>query len=613
MTNNGAVTGGAGGTGGYNNQRGGAGGTGGTGISLTASVTATNSGNTTGGAGGAGRLADGNLSVGGTGISLAASTTATNSGTITGGAGGAGGTGANSFAYGGYGGTGGTGVYVDGNPFTNTHIVTGGAGGAGGYAGWEGGVGGNGGAGISIAASATATNSGTITVDAAGAGANARSIAGNGGTGGAGVLLDGGTLTDSGTITGGAGGAAGTGPNLGTAGAEGDAVKFGSLASTLIIDPGAVFNGHVAANSSVADVLELAGTTAGSFSGLSSQFTGFSIIDVNAGASWTLTGTDTVSGAFNVSGALAVDGTLDFTGDLTMFSTGAISGPGTVAFGTSAAMIIDGTTMPTVTIRDFAAGDSIELANVDYSSGGEANFDYSTDVLTVVENGDSYNLQFSGNFTGEYFHLTDPPLATTITVDGTPCYCRGTLILTDRGEIAVENLAIGDRLITKSGEARPLRWIGRRSYSGRFTRGNRDVLPVRIARGALAENVPSRELWVSPLHAMYIDGVLIPAHALVNGGSITQAVVIELVEYFHLELETHDVILAEGAWSESFIDDDSRGMFHNAAEYCRLYPDEVRGAARFCAPRVEDGTELEIVRRKIAAWGRDSQRISLAG
>ena len=71
---------------------------------------------------------------------------------------------------------------------------------------------------------------------------------------------------------------------------------------------------------------------------------------------------------------------------------------------------------------------------------------------------------------------------------------------------------------------------------------------------------------------MYLDGVLIEAKDLVNGVSIVQAERVEKVEYFHIELENHDVIIAEGALSESFIDDDSRGMFHNAHEYRVLYP-----------------------------------------
>jgi hypothetical protein len=86
----------------------------------------------------------------------------------------------------------------------------------------------------------------------------------------------------------------------------------------------------------------------------------------------------------------------------------------------------------------------------------------------------------------------------------------------------------------------------------------------------------------------------------VNGRSIAQPARVETVDYFHLELDSHDVILAEGAPAETFVDDDSRGMFHNAAEHAALYPDAPAGPAHHCAPRVEDGAELEPLRRRLA-------------
>jgi hypothetical protein len=129
--------------------------------------------------------------------------------------------------------------------------------------------------------------------------------------------------------------------------------------------------------------------------------------------------------------------------------------------------------------------------------------------------------------------------------------------------------------------------------------GRKHILPICIRAGALADNVPRRDLWISPHHAMYLDGVLIEAKDLVNGVSIVQAERVEKVEYFHLELETHDVIIAEGAPSETFMDDDSRAIFHNAHEYWAIYPDAPPGPARYCAPRLEDGYKVEAARRRI--------------
>jgi hypothetical protein len=182
-----------------------------------------------------------------------------------------------------------------------------------------------------------------------------------------------------------------------------------------------------------------------------------------------------------------------------------------------------------------------------------------------------------------------------------PCYCPGTLIRTARGEEPVEKLKIGDKVTTASGMTRPIKWIGRRSYGGRFIRGDKDMLPVCIKAGALEENVPRRDLWVSPHHAMYLGGVLIEAKDLVNGFSIVQAERAERIDYYHVELDTHDVIIAEGALSETYLDDDNRLMFHNARDYYARYSDVAAAPSPYCAPRLEDGYEVEAARQRIAA------------
>jgi len=195
----------------------------------------------------------------------------------------------------------------------------------------------------------------------------------------------------------------------------------------------------------------------------------------------------------------------------------------------------------------------------------------------------------------------------SLTLSLVPCYCRGTLIRTSRGEMPVEVLAIGDSVVTASGARRPIRWIGRRAYSRRFLASNPGAQPVRIRAGALAEGVPRRDLLVSADHAMFLDGMLVPAGCLVNGTTILRDRGPERLEYYHVELETHDVILAEGAPSETFVDDDSRGLFHNAAEFTALYPQQA-SPAWFCAPRVEHGPELEALRRRLSGVGGQAMR-----
>jgi autotransporter passenger strand-loop-strand repeat protein len=313
-------------------------------------------------------------------------------------------------------------------------------------------------------------------------------------------------------------------------------------------------------------------------------------------------GLELVEGAYNsgvASSGVAVSTTISSGGHETVSFFGLLSGTVVSSGGYEVISAFGSATSTTVEL-----GGHIDLAGLNYISGTTSAFVGPGDVLSVTDGTDLYTQQLVGDYTGVFFHTAAGPLTgldTLVTASETPCYRRGTLILTDRGEVAVEDLRIADRLVTLSGAARPIRWIGRRSYDGRFAAGNPKILPILFRPDALADGVPRGDLFVSPQHAMFVDGVLIPASALVNGTSIVQVAAVDEVEYFHLELDTHDVILAQGAAAETFVDDDSRGMFHNAAEFRLLYPDAPRTPARYCAPRVEDGPALEAVRRRLAA------------
>jgi hypothetical protein len=179
------------------------------------------------------------------------------------------------------------------------------------------------------------------------------------------------------------------------------------------------------------------------------------------------------------------------------------------------------------------------------------------------------------------------------------CFRHGARIATPSGERPVQALRIGDEVATFGGGVRRIRWLGRREYPAALVARQPQLRPVRIAAGALGGGLPRRALFVSPLHAMLIDGLLIPVAALVDELAIRRARVAD-VEYVHVELDTPDIILAEGAPTESFVDCDSRAMFDNAAEFAALYPDAIPMPWRFPRPRVEEGWRLEAIRARLA-------------
>jgi hypothetical protein len=169
---------------------------------------------------------------------------------------------------------------------------------------------------------------------------------------------------------------------------------------------------------------------------------------------------------------------------------------------------------------------------------------------------------------------------------GGHCMLRGTRILTCRGAERIESLSIGDRVVTTHGEA-PIKWIGRQHFSqGDSARWPDSVHPIRVSRSALADNVPLTDLYLSPMHAVLIDDVLIEVKDLVNGTTITRAVPKGMtdIEYFHIELETHEVILAEGAPIETLLVTHDRESFSNFVEYERLYGKQMRPAMVPYAP-----------------------------
>lgn len=190
------------------------------------------------------------------------------------------------------------------------------------------------------------------------------------------------------------------------------------------------------------------------------------------------------------------------------------------------------------------------------------------------------------------------------------CYLAGTAIATPAGEVAVEDLTPGDRVLTADGREVAVQWLGIQPVAPRFADPQK-VNPICIKAGAIAENVPARDLFVSPDHAVEISGVLYNANALVNGRTIFQQrrMPMDGFTYYHVETEAHEVLLAEGCPAESYLDIPDRSLFANGAERidgpiiqemalprvssARLVPAELRD-------RLKD-RELELTSRLVVA------------
>lgn len=191
----------------------------------------------------------------------------------------------------------------------------------------------------------------------------------------------------------------------------------------------------------------------------------------------------------------------------------------------------------------------------------------------------------------------------TTTTPVNPCFVAGTHILTPQGEVKVEDLRVGDLVITRAGEEQPIIWIGRREVEIAVQPQPETVRPVIIEPEALSDGMPARALRLSPDHALYLDAMLVPAKALINWANVRQDHAARQVSYYHLELPRHDIIFAEGAPVESFLDTGHRGVFDNAAP-AAAPPETVMQARReteSCAPLCIAGPALEVIRQRIAS------------
>ncbi|WP_048863292.1 Hint domain-containing protein, partial [Acidisphaera rubrifaciens] len=302
----------------------------------------------------------------------------------------------------------------------------------------------------------------------------------------------------------------------------------------------------------------------------------------------------------NGPGTVRLDARNTFVGDIIVnggtldLAAAGAGGGGGIFFSNVADPTISFTpaTAPTNPILGFLAGDTLLITGF-----VETSETYVGSALTLFGNGGPITLDLP------VINPADLVVATaggdtTVTSTQPACYAAGTRIATARGEVAVEHLAVGDRVRTVDAAWRPVAWIGHFHVDCAAHPRPAEVWPVRVRAHALADGIPARDLFLSPDHALFIDGVLIPVRHLIDGDAVAR-VPVASIDYWHLALETHDVVLAEGMPAETFLDDGRDRLPPGAGS-----PDPaLLWEAQACAPLVVVGPAVEAVRTVLARRG----------
>jgi hypothetical protein len=213
-----------------------------------------------------------------------------------------------------------------------------------------------------------------------------------------------------------------------------------------------------------------------------------------------------------------------------------------------------------------SGSDTLTLIGVGGATASAAIVGNTLTVDDVINAGTTHTLSYTvgGNFVNGHASASTTGVGGTTTVL-LACFTAGTRLLTTAGEVAVESLRVGALMPTASGRRlAPVRWIGRTSIDLDLHLAPEWAAPIRVRANAFAAGVPHRDLLLSPDHAIAVDGALIPVYLLVNGSTIQREPARGAVRYFHVELDAHDMLLAEGLAAESYLDTGNRTAFVNS-------------------------------------------------
>ena len=209
-------------------------------------------------------------------------------------------------------------------------------------------------------------------------------------------------------------------------------------------------------------------------------------------------------------------------------------------------------------VIELSDGTNVAVASYGSGTGGE---DFGSDI-------DGLSIQRAPDGSMTFVNDQTPTPGTS-----NNCFLAGTRILTEHGEQLIENIEVGDKIRTYYGELKAVKWVSIQTIQIKHPINPLRRNPVCFKRGSLGYNLPKSDLYTSPDHAMFVDGLLINAGALVNGINIISTEPRRDFKYYHIELDSHVLLVADGCPAESFLaQHEIRSDYDNAEEYNALYP-----------------------------------------
>ncbi|MCP1201904.1 Hint domain-containing protein [Acetobacter oryzoeni] len=424
------------------------------------------------------------------------------------------------------------------------------------------------------------------------------------------IEVDGGTLTDATThdygnvtlITGTVNNLSATGGGITMTGGTLSGGTFQSGA-TMTVNAGAVSGTVTIGNKGNANVSGGTVSDINIASGGSGAITGGSVADVTVSS----------GGTVNFNAGAALTDTLTLSSGGTASITGDTGGAVQLGDGYTSGLTITGLntskdTNVTTTINGWTKDSQIDLQYVTFNNAKWEYSDANTVAITTTDatTDDTYTVTLNiPNVEATGFNLVNDNQGGTIIT----CFLAGSMICTPDGDVAVEDLQIGDQLVTFDWEhdrevTRPVVWVGKAHAKVRAGLPDDEAgYPVRILKNAISDGVPYKDMLITAEHCLCFEGKFVPARMLVNGFSIFYDKSITSYDYYHVETDQHSVITADGMLTESYLDTGNRRAFRQEGKVATLRGAVQSWAEDAGAPLCVDRAFVEPLFHRLEARG----------